>query len=181
MVLSLDCSTTAIGWSVFDEDDLIDYGRIIPTVDDLEWRDRVHNLLPQLEELIKYYNPIKIYQEQVPMGGQGGNLVLSQLFYVQGAFRVLEDKYVNDIEYIEVGTWRKNLDINSGDQHRDSKKLKAINKADELFDLGLINGVQYTKKGKPKFNGMDDIADSLCVYASTREKYKVVKKTFGRR
>ena len=52
MILSLDASTTCIGWAVFEEDNLIEYGRIEPTEKGLDWRDRVHNLLPQLEELI---------------------------------------------------------------------------------------------------------------------------------
>ena len=76
MILSLDCSTTCIGWSVFEKDNLIKYGRIIPTEKGLEWRDRVYNLLSQLESLILEYNPTQIYQEDVPMGGSGGNLTL---------------------------------------------------------------------------------------------------------
>ena len=66
MVLSLDCSTTAIGWSIFEDDKLIKYGRLTPSEKGLEWRDRVHNLLPQLEQLIKKYKPTKIYQEDIP-------------------------------------------------------------------------------------------------------------------
>ena len=40
MILSLDASTTAIGWAVFDNDKLIEYGRLTPTEKDLDWRDR---------------------------------------------------------------------------------------------------------------------------------------------
>ena len=32
MILSLDMSTTCIGWAVFDEDNLIDYGKLKPTI-----------------------------------------------------------------------------------------------------------------------------------------------------
>lgn len=178
-ILSLDCSTTHVGWAIFEEDTLIDYGRLEPTIKDLEWRERVSNFIPQLEELIIKYKPIKIYQEQVPQGGQGGNLVLSQLFYVQGAFRVIEEHYVNEIEYIEVGTWRKSLGINNGDQHRDAKKIKSIQKANELFNINLP--LEFTSSGKyndRKSN--DDTADAINIYASTREKYKVKTKTFGK-
>lgn len=178
-ILSLDCSTTAIGWSIFNEDKLVDYGRLVPTIKGLDWRDRIHNLLPQLESLILKYKPIKIYQEQVPMGGSGGNLVISQLFYVQGCFSVIEKIYCNNIEYIEVGTWRKNIGINSGkDQRRNIKKIKSIEKANELFNLNLP--IEYTSGGNYKENGSDDIADSILIYCSTRDEYKVKPKSFGK-
>lgn len=178
MILSLDCSTTAIGWSVFDNDKLIEYGRIEPTDKSADWRNRVHNLLPQLETLILKYQPSKIYQEDVPMGGSGGALILSQLSYLQGAFATIENKYC-DIEYISVGTWRKNIGINSGkDQRRNAKKIKSIEKANELFNLDLP--LEFTSGGNYKPNGMDDISDSILLYASTCDKYKVKLKSFGK-
>jgi hypothetical protein len=178
MILSLDCSTTAIGWAVFDNDNLIECGRLTPTEKDLEWRDRVHNLLPQLEQLIIKYKPTKIYQEDVPMGGAGGALVLIELAYVQGLLSSIEIKYC-DIEYIAVGTWRKNIGINSGqDQRRNAKKIKSIEKANELFNLDLP--LEFTSTGNYKENGSDDIADSILLYCSTRDKYKVKGKSFGK-
>lgn len=178
MILSLDASTTAIGWAVFDNDKLIECGRLTPTEKDLEWRDRVHNLLPQLEQLIIKYKPTKIYQEDVPMGGAGGALVLIELAYVQGLLSSIETKYC-DIEYIAVGTWRKNIGINSGqDQRRNAKKIKSIEKANELFNLDLP--LEFTSTGNYKENGSDDIADSILLYCSTRDKYKVKGKSFGK-
>ena len=56
MIISLDCSTTAIGWAVFDKDNLIEYGRLTPSISGLECRERVYNLLPQLEKLLKNCN-----------------------------------------------------------------------------------------------------------------------------
>lgn len=178
MILSLDASTTAIGWAVFDNDKLIECGRLTPTEKDLEWRDRVHNLLPQLEQLIIKYKPTKIYQEDVPMGGAGGNVTLSELFYVQGVFSVIEKVYC-DVEYISVGSWRKNIGINSGkDQRRNIKKIKSIEKANELFNLNLP--IDYTSGGNYKENGSDDIADACNIYASLCDKYKVKPKSFGK-
>lgn len=170
MILSLDCSTTCIGWAVFEGDDLIEYGKLEPTVAKLDWKSRIENLLPQVDELIDKYKPTKIYQEQVPMGGKGGNLVLSQLFYLQGALSVVES-IINKIpvEYIEVATWRHNVNISSGDKHRDSKKIKSIEKANELFGLNLA--YELTKGGNYK-SGDDDCSDAILIYASTREKYR---------
>ena len=178
MILSLDASTTCIGWAVFEEDNLITYGRIKPTEKGLDWRDRVHNLLPQLEELILKYNPTDIYQEDVPMGGAGGSMIIAQLNYLQGVLSVIERLYSN-IQYINVGTWRKNIGINDGkDQRRNAKKIKSIEKANELFNLDLP--LEFTSSGNYKENGSDDISDSILLYCSTRDKYKVKGKSFGK-
>lgn len=180
MVLSLDCSTTAIGWAIWSEDELIKYGKLVPTIDGLDWRDRIRNLIPLLEIIIDKYKPTKIYAENVPMGGKGGNMVLSQLFCLQGAIMTLVMYEGIEIEYINVGTWRKDIGINDGDKKRDSKKVRSIQKANELFGLELK--CLFTKGGNYKPQGSDDdIADAILIYASTRDKYKVVKKTIGRR
>ena len=178
MILSLDCSTTAIGWAAFEDDNLIEYGRLTPSEKGLEWRDRVHNLLYQLEELIKKYNPTKIYQEDVPMGGAGGVKTAIELGFAQGAYSAMEINYA-DIEYIAVGTWRKNIGINSGkDQRRSVKKIKSIEKANELFGLELP--IEYTSGGNFKENGADDISDSILIYSSVCDKYKIKTKSFGK-
>lgn len=178
MVLSLDCSTTHIGWAVFEEDDLIAYGRLEPTEKKLDWRQRCENLAPQLDKLIKKYNPTMIYQEEIPKGGSGGVITGIQLGFLQGILYVVE-VIINrvPVKYIEVGTWRKNLGINCGDQHRDAKKIKSIQKANELFDINLP--LVYTSSGSySAAKSNDDTADALNIYASTREKY-LPKPAFG--
>lgn len=178
MILSLDASTTCIGWAVFEGDKLLKCGRLLPTEKGLEWRDRVHNLLPQLEELILEYKPTMIYQEDVPMGGAGGAMIIAQLNYLQGCLSVIERIYSN-VQYINVGTWRKNLGINDGkDQRRNAKKIKSIEKANELFNLDLP--LEFTSTGNYKENGSDDIADACNLYASLCDKYKVKGKSFGK-
>lgn len=176
--LSLDASTTAIGWAAFEDDELIEYGRLTPNVKGLDWRDRVHNLLPQLENIILKYNPIKIYQEDVPLGGSGGVKTAIELGYAQGAYSLIERLY-SEVEYIAVGTWRKDIGINDGkDQRRNAKKIKSIEKANELFSLNLP--LEFTSGGNFKENGSDDMSDAILVYCSTRDKYRVKIKSFGK-
>ena len=188
--ISLDCSTTCIGWAVFEEDNLIQYGRLEPTEKGLDWQDRVHNLLPQLEQLLKKYQPSKIYQEDVPsiikkgervtfLKALGGDVTaLYKLAYAQGCLSVIQRKYC-EVEYICVGTWRKNIGINDGkDQRRDAKKIKSIEKANELFNINLP--LEFTSGGNYKPCGSDDISDAILLFASTRDKYKVKVKSFGK-
>lgn len=186
--LSLDASTTCIGWAVFEDDCLKDYGRLTPAKECNGYMDRTHNLLPQLEQLILKYNPNKIYQEDVPniirhskgihaFKGGGDATALLALSYAQGVYSVIECKYC-DIEYISVADWRKNIGINDGDLRRNAKKIKSIEKANELFNINLP--LEYTKSGNYKENGSDDIADACNIYASLCDKYKVKTKSFGK-
>ena len=169
--LSLDASTTCVGWALFNDDDLLEYGRLVPTEGKLDWRERCENLAPQLDELIEKAKPEIIYQEAVPRGGSGGVTTGIQLGFVQGILYMVE-KVMNNlpVKYIEVGTWRKDIGISTGDSHRDMKKIKSIEKANELFGLGLE--IEYTKSGNFKPTGADDISDAVLIYASTRDKYR---------
>ena len=181
--LSIDASTTHIGWAVFDDDDLVAWGRLEPTKPKLNWRERTENLAPQLDELIETYKPEIVYQEEVPKGGSGGVITGIQLGFVQGMLYTVE-KMMNNLPviYIEVGTWRKQLGINSGNQHRDAKKINSIRKANELFGKYGVNlPLVFTESGAySATKSDDDTADALNLYASTREKYRKPTVKFGR-
>jgi hypothetical protein len=93
-------------------------------------------------------------------------------------YSVIERAYCN-VEYIGVGTWRKNLGINKAkDQRRYAKKIKSIEKANELFNINLP--LEFTSCGTYKENGSDDIADACNIYASLCDKYRVKTKSFGK-
>ena len=59
-VISVDASTSCTGWAIFEDDDLIAYGKLKPIDNKLEWRERILNLIPQMDELIKKYKPVKM-------------------------------------------------------------------------------------------------------------------------
>lgn len=181
MVLSLDCSTTHIGWSIFNEDELISYGRLEPQ-EKLEWRIRVQELSIQLLELILKYKIEKIYVEDVPLIKKQ-MITLVQLGAMQGVVLTLASAKNIPIEFISVSTWRKNIGLFDGTEkgkERDEMKIKAIRKANELFNIDLP--LVFTKNGN--FNpskSNDDTADSILIYCSTRDKYRIKSKSFGRR
>lgn len=182
MILSLDCSTTHIGWAIFKEDDLIDYGRIVPN-EKLEWRDRIQESTPMLVEIINKYEPTKIYIEDVPLINKQMK-TLVQLGAVQGLVLSLSSAFEIPIEFISVATWRKNIGLFDGTEkgkERDEMKIKSIRKANELFGINLP--LEFTKSGN--FNSKksnDDTADAILLYCSTRDKYNVKKQRgFGRR
>lgn len=180
MILSLDCSTTHIGWAIFEEDDLISCDRIIPN-EDLDWRDRIQESVSKLIRLIEQYKPTKIYVEDVPVINKQP-VTLIQLGCCQGMILTLAKAYNIPLELITVGTWRKNIGLFDGTndgKKRDNMKIKSIQKANELFGLDLP--LVFTKNGNfnPKKSN-DDTSDAILLYCSTRDKYKV-KSGFGRR
>src|SRR5574344_57210 len=180
MIMSLDMSTTCIGWAIFEEDNLIDYGKIIPKIEDLEWRDRIQNFIPQLHSLMKKYMPTKIYAENVPLVHNKAVLTLVQLGAVQGALIGLCYSHNVEVEFIQVATWRSNLGLLDEKKHRDELKVKSLELANKLFGINLA--CVFTKSGN--YNGNksdDDISDAILVYASTRDKYKIKKSSFGRK
>ena len=111
--ISIDASTTMIGYSIWDEDELIKYGKLAPTIKDLEWRERVKDFIPQLQTIINEYKPKKMYAEDVPLfeKGQGakGKKTLVQLGATQGSIIGLCGANSIDVEFIPVSTWRSNI------------------------------------------------------------------------
>lgn len=179
--LSLDASTTVIGWSVWNGDLLVEYGKIIPLISELDWRDRIANMIPQVCKLVNKFKINYICMEDVPLFGKGGNKVLVQLGAIQGAMIGMASACELAIDFIKVGTWRKDIGISCGDKDRDSMKIKSLQLANVLFGLEL-NCVITPKGNYNAKKSDDDISDSILIYASTRDKYKVIDKTgFGRR
>lgn len=180
--MGIDASTSAIGWSIWNDDKLLDYGKILPTERGLEWRDRIINHLPQLQDIINEHKPQIAYVEDVPLMPKGGKKTLVQLGAVQGSLLGLF--VANNIQFniISVGQWRKNIGLHNGTEegkNRDNLKIASIDKANEVFGLNLQK--VFTKNGTFKDTiSDDDIADSIWIYASNFDKYKVKRKTFGK-
>lgn len=172
--MSIDASTTCCGWSIFDEDDLLDYGKITPTNPDAHWRVRIIDIMPQINKLVKKYKPVKVYCEDVPLMAKRGKATLVTLGAMQGALLSLFANWNIPIEFIPVSTWRKDIGLFDGTEkgkERDEMKVKSIRKANELFGIDLALTFTRTGKYNPKKSD-DDIADSIMVYCSTRTKYK---------
>lgn len=175
--IGIDASTTCIGWSIFNDDDILSWGKIKPNNDDLDWRDRIQDLSLQLQNIISKYNIENAYIEDVPLFEKKGKLTLVQLGAVQG--NIIGVMGANNIKtnFIPVSTWRKNIGLWDGTKEgkkRDILKEHSVQKANELFGLDL----KYISKCS-KYND-DDISDSILVYCSTRKKYQVKNMKFGK-
>ena len=176
--IGLDASTSCIGWSVFKDDKLINHG-MIKTKNSMDnWRDRIQFFIPELQQLIDKYHPSIFIVEDVPLMNKQ-MITLVQLGAVQGMLLSICEQNNIKIQCVHVNAWRKNIGISDGDKNRDNKKIRSIEKANELFGLELP--CVFTKFGN--YNALksaDYEADAILVYASTLDRYKV-KKGIGRR
>lgn len=182
--ISIDASSTCIGWALWDNDELLDYGKLKPTDENAHWRERIIDLLPQLDKILKKYKPKKIFCEDVPLMAKGGKGTLVTLGAVQGSILGLSASNGIDIEFISVSTWRSHIGLYNGTskgKERDNLKINSINLANEIFKLDLK--CVFTKSGKyNEKKSDDDISDSILLYASTRKKYCNRKRgIFGRK
>lgn len=180
--ISFDASTTCTGYSIFDGDILVKYGKIKP-LKTLEWRDRIQCMSNEIKLILDQYNVKKAYVEDIPLK-KGGMKVLVQLGCVQGMLLGLLCGYNIPIEFIPVATWRRKIGLFDGTvegKERDNLKIHSIKKANKLFDLDLQCVLTKGGNYNPEKSD-DDISDSILIYASTREKYAVKdKKGFGKK
>lgn len=190
IAISLDASTTCIGYSIWDNDTLIDYGKIKPDKikkelndETEEWRYRIANLMPKIDKIINKYKPIKAFIEEVPLEDGKGKDTLVKLGAVGGALYMLFDKYNISTTYITPNTWRSKVGIYDGTmagKKRENLKPNGIKIVNRTFGLNLA--CEYTKAGKySESKSDDDISDSMLIYMSTRDKYNIKPKSFGRK
>lgn len=176
--MGIDASTTCIGYSIWEDEKLIYCNKLIPNNNCKDWTSRIQDLSFQVQTIIDKYNVELIIEENVPLIGRQ-NIVLVQLGAVKGMMLTIASINEIPIGFVEVGTWRKNIGISCGDKDRTSMKIKSIEKANELFNLNFE--IPRTRNGNFKEDGTDDICDSILVYASTLDKYRIKFKSFGRR
>ncbi len=176
--IGLDASTSCIGWSVFKDDKLINHGKFKPENSTDNWRDRIQFFIQEIQGLIDKYHPSVFIAEDVPLINKQ-MITLVQLGAVQGMLLSVCKQNNIEIKFVNVNTWRKDIGISDGSKDRDSKKIRSIEKANELFNIELP--CVFTKFGN--YNALksaDDEADAILVYASTLDKYRV-KRGIGRR
>ena len=111
-ILALDQSSRVSGWAVFDEDQLIGYGKINLSKE-TEIGERLHTLRNSVRDLIKELKIDKVILEDIYMDGQRVNnvqtfKVLAEVFGV--LFELCVDLEI-PVEAVLAGTWKSTLNI----------------------------------------------------------------------
>lgn len=158
VIMGLDCSSTAIGYSVFGKRGLEAYGVVRPQGKD--WRERLVEEGKKLTELILQYRPDKIIMEDVPLQTKGGAKTLVILGGVQGFVLGIASSLGVAIDFIYPSSWRSTLGLLSGDKEkkkREALKQKAIEYVNKEFGLNLVWAGENSKKSE------DDIAEAIAI------------------
>ena len=171
ITIGIDASTKSTGWSVFEDNKLINYG-VIKTDND-NWRDRLVYQAKELGELFDLYKPTKVYMEDVPLNLNGGAKVVVMLGAVQGMIYGVGASRDIEMVFIQPSAWRSPLGLYNGKRDgtkRAELKKKSVEKANELFGLDL----EY-KSPSSKYN-CDDISDAILLCYS-----QVKSRAFGKK
>lgn len=157
VLLSIDPSTTASGYAIFKDKELIEYGVFKKTSDEEYGKHYRHGrilyMVENLKQLIQKYNVDKIVAEAPPPAINNSDTVLA-LGNLQGSLLWMAHECEVPIEFIEVATWHSALQIliTKGDVKQQSIKI-----ANEKYNLDLLY-----KAPKSKRNQSDE-ADAICI------------------
>lgn len=177
-LLSIDGSTTATGWAIYNKDtkELITYG--VVKDDGKDRRERVRNMIDGVKDVINEHNPENIVMEDVPPALNNSDTVLL-LGILQGGILGLAKQLNTKIEWISVSTWHSGLKFYDGTKEGKSKenmKRNSIAYANNKYGLNLIY-----KSPSSKFN-QDNESDAICIgdfYLNRDEKENKSDKSDG--
>lgn len=128
----LDQSTKKSGYSVWQNNKLIDHGVLDSNVKENDYLKRIQIMSGLIEQLIDKYSPNYVVIEGVQY--QSNQNTYHQLSVNQGAIiKILFDRGI-EFSIIPVNTWRSYNDI-KGNKKRAEQKLAAIDLVKELYDI----------------------------------------------
>ena len=140
-ILALDLSTKSSGWSVFEEDKLIDYGCIGAGSANLF--HRIDVMTSELEKILQKYKLNHVYIEDVYPEDVHSNIqVYKALVYLQGFILHLLDKYNLSHTFYTASEWRSKCGIHTGRGiRRETLKAKDIQFVQLQFGIKVNDDV----------------------------------------
>lgn len=158
VVMGIDGSTSCSGWSIFESEGCkrIASGKIKTRGD--TWRDKIEYEYVEFCNIIEKYCPSIIFMEDVPL--KDGKPTIMKLGAVQGMVICLASQYDIDSRFLLPNEWRSKIGLYDGTRqgtHREILKKKAIEKANQLFDLNLLWDKEKSSKNE------DDEAEALLI------------------
>lgn len=139
-ILALDQSTKHTGWSLWIDEQLIDYG-VIDVDDNIPATERMKIMGEKVAAIIDKRNPKHVVIEQVQF--QRNYKVYSQLSQLQGVlFQILFERKIN-FTLVEPTKWRSCVGVKG--RNRGEQKAAAIQAVYDKYEVKVT----------------DDIADSI--------------------
>lgn len=158
-LLSLDVSSTCVGWALFDEGHLINYGKYRPA--GVEHAERLGTFAMWLRHLLEEHRPVQLVAEAPFFAGRGPKTYALLSTYhgvVQVAYYDFFGTPMPGENGVQPRQVKRILRVKVGDEYQDRKRLmvQLINK---LYGLDL----RYKEQDKTKRVSDDDIADAIAV------------------
>ena len=125
-VLALDDATSTTGWSVFDDNNLVSYGKVVMNSQDVI--KRISGMRQWLLSAIRNWKPdvVGIEDIQLQKGPNGNVSMFKTQAQLQGALLVtLEEEKIEKV-VVHSATWRSNCQFTTktrADQKREAQKL----------------------------------------------------------
>ena len=161
MILGLDMATKKTGYGLLDEEaNLYDYGVIRTTSE--EPRDRIREVYDAIEAIINKYNIEHMVFEDVPVTNHNNLKTGKDLCILQGAILSLCFKYNIAYTFYAPSSWRSIIGTYDGTRQgmkRDIQKQKAVDKINEIYNLGFV----YSKTETKAKHTDDDKAEAICL------------------
>ena len=147
IILALDLSTKSSGFSIYQDNKLIDYGCI--TAGSTNLFHRIDKMVEEIEKILQKYKFNHVYIEDVyPEDVHDNQNVFNALKYLQGFILHLLDKYDLNHTFYTASEWRSKCGIHTGRGiKRNSLKPKDIEFVQNQFGI--------------KVN--DDVADAIAI------------------
>lgn len=144
-ILALDQATQEIGWSFYDEDQLIDFGHWTFSQKDIAVR--IAKIYHRIEDALDEYEPDLVVFEDIQMQ-QGNVATFQKLAWLQGVILLLCQEKKVAYKIVRPSEWRSRCNFLKGnDLHRASQKKIA---QDWVFKT---YGMKCT----------EDEADAICI------------------
>lgn len=161
-VLAIDGSTKSTGWSVFENNKLLDYGLI--TASNKNVLDRIPVIVNGLMAVLLKYQPDEVVMEEViPEDVNHNQTTYKSLMYLQAMIAIAFHQRGKALNFYTASEWRKKCGIHTGRGiKRDEVKAADIKFVADTYNL-QVN---------------DDIADAICIGYAYSHKTAVTQHGF---
>lgn len=161
MILGLDMATKKTGYSLLDiKANLYDCG-VIRTTEE-EPRKRIKEIYDAIEKIIKDNDIECVVFEDVPVTNHNNLKTGKDLCILQGAILSLCFRYDIPYKFYAPSSWRSIIGAYDGTRQgmrREVQKQKAVDKVNEIYNLGFIYNKTETKTRYTD----DDKAEAICL------------------
>lgn len=161
MILGLDMATTKTGYALLNKDgSLVDYGAF--RTQSKEPLERMKEIYLFLRDILNRYKITIIVAEDVAITVKNNLKVGSDLLRLQGLIYALAIEYDVPMVFYMPTAWRSIVGTYDGTRDgtkRDVQKQRAVDKANDIYSLGLVYYKNETKENRTG----DDMAEAILI------------------